>query len=53
MHRALLMAYQIMLDRVLLEDRIIERQHRAAGIAEHHVDTLIDQRLDNDFRARQ
>src|SRR3712207_7843623 len=37
---------------VLLEQRVVERQHRPAGIAEDHLDALVDQRLDDDLRSR-
>ena len=53
MHRALLVADQDVADLVLLEQRIIDRQHGTAGIAENRVHALIDQRLDDDFRACQ
>ena len=39
--------------RVLLEQRVVDRQDRAAGIAEDDLDALIHQRLDDDFRPRQ
>jgi hypothetical protein len=51
MHRPLLVAHQDVADRVLLEDRVVDRQHRAAGIAEYHVDVLLDQRPEHDLRA--
>ncbi len=49
MGRGLLMADENVLDPPLLEQRVIDREHRAAGIAEHDLDTEIDQRLDEDF----
>ena len=50
-HRALLVPDQDVTDRVLLEDRVVDRQYRAAGIAEYHLDTLLDQRAEHDLRA--
>ena len=52
MHRGLLVAHQDVADRVLLEHRIIDRQHRAAGIAENHLDALLLQRTKQHFGAR-
>ena len=51
MHRALFVAHQNVLHHVLLKQRVIDRQHRAAGIAENVLDALIGQRLDHHFRA--
>ena len=39
-------------DLVLLDDLVIDRQHRAARIAEYVLDALVDQRLDDHLRAR-
>ena len=50
-HRPLLVADQDVTDRVLLEDRIVERQNRAPRIAEYHLDALLDQRPEHDLRA--
>jgi len=50
-HRALLVAHEDVPELVLLEQRVIDRQHRAAGIAENVLDALIEQRLDHHFRA--
>ena len=36
---------------VLLEQRVVDRQHRAARIAEDVLDALIGERLDHHFRA--
>ncbi len=47
---ALLMAYEHVTDAVLLEQFVIDRQHRAAGIAEDIFDTLIGKGLQDDFR---
>ena len=49
--RALLVPHQDVLHLVLLEHRIVDRQRRAAGIAEDVLDPLIGQRLDHHFRA--
>ena len=51
MDRALLVAHQDVLDLVLLEDRVVDRQHRAARIAEDVLDALIGERLDHHFGA--
>jgi hypothetical protein len=51
MDRALLVADEDVLDLVLLEDRVIDRQHRAAGIAEQMFDALILKRADDHFGA--
>ena len=37
--------------RVLLEQRVVDRQDRAAGIAEDDVDALIDQGLEQQLGA--
>ncbi len=51
-HRALLVAHQDVADPVLrLEQRVIDRQHRAAGIAEDVLHALIGERLDHHFGA--
>ena len=47
MDRALFMAHQHVLDVVLLEDLVIDRQHRAAGIAKDHLHALIFQGLNH------
>ena len=51
MHGALLVPHQDVLHLVLLEQRVIDRQHRAAGIAENVLDALIGERRDHHFRA--
>ena len=51
MDRALLVANQNVADLLLLEDRVVDRQHRSAGIAEQHLDTLILQGRDHHFRS--
>ncbi len=43
------LAHQDVAQRILLEQRIVDRQDRAAGIAEYDIDTLIDERLDDDI----
>ena len=49
MHRALLVAHENVPDFVLLEDRVIDRQDRAAGIAEDVLHALIGEGLDDHF----
>ena len=51
MGRALLVPDQDVADVVLLEDLVVDRQHRAAGIAEHRVHALVLQGLDHHLRA--
>ena len=51
MHRALLVAHQDVLHLVLLEQRVVDRQHRAARIAEDVLDALVGERLDHHFGA--
>ena len=50
-HRALLVPHQDVLDLLLLEQRVVDRQHRAAGIAEQVLDALIGKRLDHHLGA--
>jgi hypothetical protein len=45
----LFMPNKNMADLRLLEQRIVDRQHRAAGIAEHDLDAEVGQRLDEDI----
>ena len=52
MGRPLLVAHQDVLHLLLLEDLVIDRQHRAAGIAENMLDPLVGQRLQHDLGAR-
>ena len=52
MDRGLLVAHQDVADRVLLKNRIVDRQHRAAGIAENHLHTLLLERAEQNFGAR-
>jgi len=42
MHRAAFLAHEDVLDFLLLEHFVIDRQHRAAWISEHMLDALID-----------
>ncbi len=51
MHRRLLVPDQDVADAVLLEDRVVDRQYRTAGIAEDDLDALLDQRLEHHLRA--
>ena len=53
MDRALLVADQNVDEFVVLEERIVDRQNRAAGIAENVPDALILERPDHDLRAGQ
>jgi len=53
MHRAALLAHEDVAQGVLLEQRVVDRQYRAAGIAEDQLDALVHQRLEYDFRAGQ
>ena len=50
-HRALLVAHQNVVELLLLKQRVVDRQHGAAGIAEDVLHALIDERLDHHFRA--
>ena len=49
--RALLVADEDVAKLVLVEDGVVDRQHRAARIAEDHLDALVLERLDDHFRA--
>jgi hypothetical protein len=48
----LLVPNQDVADAVLFEERVVDRQHGAARVAEDDVDTLIGQRFDHHFGAR-
>ena len=50
-HGALLVPHQDVVHFVLLEQGIVDRQHRAAGIAKNVLDALIGKRRDHHFRA--
>ena len=52
MSRPLLVADENVLHRVLLEKLVINRQDRAAGIAEQMLDAIVLERLDDHFGAR-
>ncbi|CAA7626911.1 conserved hypothetical protein [Magnetospirillum sp. UT-4] len=53
MHGGLLVTDQHVLEAVLLEQLVVDGQYRAARIAEEHLDALVDQSLQKDFRAGQ
>ena len=48
-HRAAFLADQDVADGVLLEDRVVDRQYGAAGIAEDDLDALVLQGAEQDF----
>ena len=50
-HRALLVPHQNVLHFVLREDGVVDRQHRAARIAEQMLHALVGERLDHHFGA--
>ena len=50
-HRTAFLAHQDVAQRVLLEQRVVDRQDRTTGIAENDIDALVDQRLDDDIRS--
>ncbi len=50
-HGALLVPHQDVLDLLLLEERIVDRQYRTARIAEQVFDPLVGERLDHHLRA--
>ena len=52
MDRAAFLADEDVTQRVLLEDRVVDRQYGATGIAEDILYALIHQRLEDDFRTR-
>ena len=52
MHRALFMTHKNVLDAAHLEERVIDRQHCAARIAEDMLDALVLQRLHHHLGAR-
>ncbi len=51
MDRALLVAHEDVLEPILLEQLVIDRQHRAAGIAENMLDALIGESLEHHLGA--
>ncbi len=48
MGRCLFVADEDVADALLFEQRVVDREHRAAGIAEHDLHTEVAQRLDQD-----
>jgi hypothetical protein len=53
MHRGLLMAHQHMLDGVLLVQRVVDVENRAAGVAPDVLDVSACKRLDENFSAHE
>jgi len=53
MDGSLLVAHEDVAQGILLEEFVIKRKHGTAGIAENHIDALIEQRLDDNPRAGQ
>jgi hypothetical protein len=51
MNRALLVAHQDVAKLVLVEQLVIDRQHRSARVAEDMLDPLIGERLDHHLGA--
>jgi hypothetical protein len=51
MDRALLVAHQDMPQRILLEQRVVDRQDGAAWIAENDIHALISEGSDDDIRS--
>ena len=51
MHGSLLMAHQHVFDAVLLVERVVDVENRAAGIAPEELDTFGLKAADEDFRA--
>ena len=43
--------HQDVADRVLVEERVVDRQYRPAWVAEDNIDSLVLQRAQEDFRA--
>ena len=52
MQRAAFLAHEDVLDLVLLEQLVVDRQHGAAGVAEDMLDALIDERREHHLGAR-
>ncbi len=52
-HRGLLVAHQHVLDAFLLEERVVDGQHGAAGVTPDVLDAFGLQGLDEDFRAAE
>ena len=53
MHRALLVPHQDVLDLVLLEELVVDVEHRAARIAEDVLDAFFLEAADDDFGTRE
>jgi hypothetical protein len=53
MDRTLLVPHQDVPQRILLEQCVVDRQDRTAGIAKNDIDALIDQGSDDDFCSAQ
>ena len=51
MDRALLVADEDVLQPILLKQLVIDRQHRAAGIAENVLDALVGESLEHNLGA--
>ena len=51
MRRSLFVAHQHMLDEILVKQGVVDRQDRAARIAENGFDSLVPQRPDDHFRS--
>ena len=49
-HGTLLVPHEDVAELLLLEQRVVDRQHRAARVAENVLDALIDERLDHHLR---
>jgi hypothetical protein len=52
-HRTLLVAHQYVLDGFLLEQLVVDVEHRATGIAEDVSDAFFLEAADDDFRTRE
>jgi hypothetical protein len=51
MHRRLFVAHQHVLDRLLLVERVVDVEHRAAGVAPEEADAFVLQAADQDLGA--
>ena len=51
MHCPLFVAHENVLDTILVEQRVVQIEHSAAGIAEHMFDIFLLQAAHDDFRA--
>ena len=52
MDRGLLVPHKHMPDAILLDERVVERKHRAAGIAEQRIDPELGQLLEQEGGTR-